>query len=258
VRATTNTKPGPFRRPRQRHSATLAGCASGTVPQFEWTKSRGPVNPYGTPLDSAPANTTVHRYTGRWNKNYDTTSNLILMGARPYDPALGRFTAVDPVDGGSLNNYDYAGQDPINNYDLNGTYCSYHDLMYFHESGTFPSPDCAALNPDFYKCMATLSSSRECYGFAARNYQRRYGHSVTEQPPLPAPLQRCLNAINPLHGLRNLSAPLFDLFKGGFSTRLARGAVKQAGKAGVKDWVKGVPVATPLACAAGALLGWGQ
>jgi hypothetical protein len=43
------------------------------------------------------------------------------MGARPYDPAVGRFLAVDPVDGGSLNNYDYAGQDPINNYDLDGT-----------------------------------------------------------------------------------------------------------------------------------------
>jgi hypothetical protein len=44
------------------------------------------------------------------------------MGARPYDPALGRFLAVDPIDGGSLNNYDYAAQDPINSYDLNGTF----------------------------------------------------------------------------------------------------------------------------------------
>ena len=43
------------------------------------------------------------------------------MGARPYDPSLGRFLSVDPVDGGSLNNYDYAAQDPINAYDLKGT-----------------------------------------------------------------------------------------------------------------------------------------
>lgn len=42
------------------------------------------------------------------------------MGARPYDPSTGRFLAVDPIPGGSLNNYDYAGQDPINNYDLSG------------------------------------------------------------------------------------------------------------------------------------------
>ena len=42
------------------------------------------------------------------------------MGARPYDPAIGRFLEVDPVPGGSLNGYDYAAQDPINGYDLNG------------------------------------------------------------------------------------------------------------------------------------------
>ena len=54
-----------------------------------------------------------------------TTSGLVLMGARPYDPSTGRFLSVDPVDGGSLNNYDYAGQDPVDNYDLSGT-CIVH------------------------------------------------------------------------------------------------------------------------------------
>jgi RHS repeat-associated protein len=76
--------------------------------------------PFGTPTDTPPANASVHRYTGRWDKQLDTTSSLILMGARPYDSNLGRFLAVDPIDGGSLNNYDYAGQDPINGYDLDG------------------------------------------------------------------------------------------------------------------------------------------
>jgi hypothetical protein len=42
------------------------------------------------------------------------------MGARPYDPALGRFLSVDPIEGGSLNNYDYAAHDPVNAYDLTG------------------------------------------------------------------------------------------------------------------------------------------
>jgi RHS repeat-associated protein len=78
-------------------------------------------DPFGTPLDTLPANTTTHRYTGAWDKQDDATNGLILMGARPYDPTLGRFLSVDPIDGGSLNNYDYAGQDPINGYDLDGT-----------------------------------------------------------------------------------------------------------------------------------------
>jgi RHS repeat-associated protein len=77
-------------------------------------------DPFGGPTDSVPSNTTIHRFTGRWKKQYDTATGDILMGARPYDPNTGRFLEVDPVPGGSLNNYDYSGQDPINNYDLDG------------------------------------------------------------------------------------------------------------------------------------------
>jgi RHS repeat-associated protein len=45
----------------------------------------------------------------------------IEMGARPYVPVLGRFLESDPVEGGSANDYDYAGGDCINNSDLDGT-----------------------------------------------------------------------------------------------------------------------------------------
>jgi RHS repeat-associated protein len=47
-------------------------------------------------------------------------SGIIQMGARSYIPQLGRFLSPDPIFGGSANAYDYADQDPINAFDLDG------------------------------------------------------------------------------------------------------------------------------------------
>jgi RHS repeat-associated protein len=69
---------------------------------------------------TAPANATSERWTGRFDKKLDSASSLIEMGVRPYDPSLGRFLSRDRIDGGSPTGYDYAGQDPVNGYDLSG------------------------------------------------------------------------------------------------------------------------------------------
>ena len=69
---------------------------------------------------TTPANATSERFAGRLDKKLDSSSALIEMGARPYDPATGRFLALDPVEGGSLNGCDFTGQDPINRADPSG------------------------------------------------------------------------------------------------------------------------------------------
>jgi RHS repeat-associated protein len=85
------------------------------------TVSTETYDPWGNPGSALPSDQTSHAYVGADNEQTDSTTGLILMGARPYDPATGRFLSVDPIDGGSLNNYDYCGQDPIDCYDLSGT-----------------------------------------------------------------------------------------------------------------------------------------
>lgn len=59
-------------------------------------------------------------WLGGKGRRTELASGVVQMGVRSYVPAMGRFTSVDPVLGGSANAYEYAMGDPVNMFDLDG------------------------------------------------------------------------------------------------------------------------------------------
>jgi len=94
-----------------RYLTDSAGNASPTAYRFD---------AYGNRSAQAGPDTTALKFAGRHGYQSDGPAGLQLLGARYYDPNVGRFINPDPIGfAGGMNLYAYCG-DPVNAVDPSG------------------------------------------------------------------------------------------------------------------------------------------
>ena len=102
-------------------SPTISIPSSLTARKAGW-RCTTPTSEFGNPLQSGllTGGKAEYGWLGAKGRRTQLPSGVVQMGVRSYVSALGRFLSPDPVQGGSANAYDYAEQDPVDNFDLTG------------------------------------------------------------------------------------------------------------------------------------------
>ncbi|MFF3609283.1 ricin-type beta-trefoil lectin domain protein [Streptomyces sp. NPDC002463] len=111
------------------------GTATTAIDATSLAVTRRSFDPYGNPRGTKPTSWVApDENRGFLGRPTDTTTGLDLLGARNYDPTLGRFLTPDPLfeagDPNQMGGYTYAGDNPATSSDANGlescypVYCS--------------------------------------------------------------------------------------------------------------------------------------
>jgi RHS repeat-associated protein len=146
------------------------GTAVTAVDASTLTATRRSYDPYGNLRGTKPSSWIApDENTGFVGQPVDTTTGLSLLGARNYDPVLGRFTSADPVfeagDPNQMGGYTYAGDNPSSGSDPSGLM-----LAMMGGGGGGCSAKCAAANDKAYADTSTSSGQKKkstggCHGF---------------------------------------------------------------------------------------------
>jgi RHS repeat-associated protein len=118
-------------------AADHQGTQSATVHAVTGVISRRRLTPFGGQRDSAVLNWPADK--GFVGGTQDTTTGLTHLGAREYDPALGRFISADPVfvadDPTQFNAYQYGRNNPVTYSDPTGLRLPDEDIAAMRAAG---------------------------------------------------------------------------------------------------------------------------
>ncbi|MEU9700483.1 DNRLRE domain-containing protein [Streptomyces sp. NPDC047981] len=123
-------------------------------------------------------------WLGAKQRSSETPSGLTLMGARLYDPAIGRFHSIDPVHGGNSNAFEYCDADPVNCLDLDGRDGGLQEAYGLEGPETLSKKEKDAYyrknagkpynSSDYKKAMNKIKKNQKFNG--SRNKQKRQSH----------------------------------------------------------------------------------
>ncbi|MEU0208452.1 ricin-type beta-trefoil lectin domain protein [Streptomyces canus] len=138
--------------------ATSQGTATTAVDASTLAVTRRYYDPYGNPRGAKPATwVSADENHGFLGKPADSVTGLDLLGARNYDPTLGRFLTADPLfqagDPNQMGGYTYAADNPATGSDPTG-----FDDWYRHEELNPCVIDCNTPSPSPAPAPTSTSS----------------------------------------------------------------------------------------------------